>query len=312
LLNHKDKQEAEGWLKKLEQREPGTLRTVALKARLLAQQGNRPKAVAALQQFARQNGQLQGAVAALLEQMGAVGEAEQAYERLRAQAKRPQDALELAKFLGRQKRPAEALAVCRAAEQTCPPEAVGEAYMLVLYSAKATEEQQDQVAQWLEKASASHPEKTALLHHLALVRRLQGRYRDAINLYRRVLAKHDHDATAWNNLAWLLAFEDAPQALKAVQRALDIAGPTPGALDTRGVVYLNLRQSEAAVQDLAEVVAQRPSAGAYFHLAQAYDQAGDRTQAARAWQQAKDLGLTLASTDPLERESYAHLDGSYR
>jgi Flp pilus assembly protein TadD len=176
----------------------------------------------------------------------------------------------------------------------------------VLYTAKPSAEQCQQVARWLEEAITKNPKKTALLEDLAAVRRLQGRFQDAITLYRQMLAQNEADTLTLNNLAWLLALQDrnGTEALKVIERAIEIGGPLAELLDTRGVIHLTMGQSQSAITDLKEAIADTPTAHRCFHLAQAHDQARERDAAVRALRQAKSLGLTESTVDPLEALAY--------
>ena len=95
----------------------------------------------------------------------------------------------------------------------------------------------------------------------------QERYADAQTLYRKVLAADPKNVMAANNLAVLLALhQKAPEAVELSRQAIDHAGPLAPLLDTRGTAYLSAGQTEHAVGDLEEAVAQQPSAPRYYHL----------------------------------------------
>src|SRR5262249_39182417 len=108
---------------------------------------------------------------------------------------------------------------------------------------------------------------------------------------------------------WLQVLQagNGAEALKTVQRAIDIAGPIPELLDTRAVVYLALGQPDQAVKDLEEAVADTPTAHRYFHLAQAHLAVNHRAAAAAALRQGRALGLSGKTVDPLERKVFARV-----
>ena len=85
-------------------------------------------------------------------------------------------------------------------------------------------------------------------------------------------------ATSYNNLAWLLALKDdqGKEALVDIDNAIKLVGPLPDYLDTRGVIYLNLKKTQDAIKDLQSAVEADPSPPKLFHLAQAYLQANNR------------------------------------
>jgi tetratricopeptide (TPR) repeat protein len=65
-----------------------------------------------------------------------------------------------------------------------------------------------------------------------------------------------HRAIAWNGLAYARALgnTDLDQALEDVNRALDIFGPDPAMLDTRGFIQFLRGELDAARQDLEQAV----------------------------------------------------------
>src|SRR5205823_8537621 len=109
--------------------------------------------------------------------------------------------------------------------------------------------------------------------------------------YRRALQTNPRHSTALNNLAWLLALQGGhgEEALEMVTRATAVVGRSPTLLDTRAVAALTLGRRDAvqsAVADLEALVAEAPSPTTFFHLAQAYEKAGRKRDAVKAWQTA--------------------------
>ncbi len=127
--------EAQTWLDKLEKLEPRSLRTIDLKARLLKARGRAGEAAVLLEALVREKADRAGYVARLLEELGQVAAAEKLYRQFASQSREPQAILVLSGFLGRQNRPGEALDLCEKAWTSCPPDAVAEATVAVLYSA---------------------------------------------------------------------------------------------------------------------------------------------------------------------------------
>jgi tetratricopeptide (TPR) repeat protein len=183
--------------------------------------------------------------------------------------------------------------------------------VVVVYTAKCTDAQYQQVATWLETALTNHPKSPTLLTHLAAVRRLQKDYRDVIALFRKVIDNDPNDTLTLNNLAWLLALSErnGPEALPLIQRAIALDGPQAEYLDTRAVVYLTMGDVSKAVADLKEAMAERPTAHRYFHLAQAYSLAQDRNAAMDAWQRGLRLNLDETTVDSLELAAFRRLRG---
>ncbi len=311
LLKSERLPEAEARLARLEKLEPKTFRTLRLKALALQARGKAAEALPFLSEFAGGDPGRLGAVAQLLDQLGQGAAAEELYRKLAAESKRPESVLVLALFLGRQGRAEEALRLCEGAWKTCPADKVVQVSLEVLFTAKGGVAHAETVARQLEAARAAAPDKTGLAMGLAAVRRLQGRYADAVTLYREVVRRDKADALALNNLAWLLALGEGKgaEALEVIQQAVEAAGPLPTLLDTRAVIQLTLGRSAAAVKDLEEAVTLAPSPSRHFHLARAYALAGNRTLAARALQQARAGGLDEGRVDSLERDHYRRLCG---
>lgn len=309
LLRRKEIGEAEVWLGRLEKREPQSDRTVELKARVLKARGKNADAVALLQEHAQRNNASVGFVARLLEELGEGAAAEPLYRQFVSQSQRPEAALVLAEFLGRQKRLDEALQLCEAAWQKCPPETVAAVSVALLYSAGGEGEPCQRVERWLDAAVRKGPQSAGLLMQLAALRNFQQRYPDAQALYRRALDQESRNALALNNLAWLLAVREGKtaEAQELIRRALDVHGPSPDLLNTRAAIYLKSGQSDLAVKGFEEIAAETRQAPTYFYLALAYRAAGNRSAAATAWHKAKALGLDENSLHPLERGSFREI-----
>ncbi len=255
-------------------------------------------------------------VAELIEELGEGGEAEDLYRRYAKEAKEPDAALALARYLGRRKRLAEALDVCDAAWDACPPDAVAEASLAVLYAAPADDAQATRVERRLAAALAKEPDRPGLVLCQASLEELRGRYEAAETLYRKVLLKDGRNAVAANNLAWILALRDgrADEALALVGRAVDVLGPIPELLDTRAVAQLSAGRTDAALSDLGAALDRtgldpKVRSSLYYHLAQAQSRAGDRAAAEKTWREAVAQGLTADALHPLERAAFAKWAG---
>jgi tetratricopeptide (TPR) repeat protein len=301
--------DAEAWLVKLERLEPTALRTVELKARLLSKQGHSQDAVTLLRGTAEKDSAQVGLAAVVLDQLGQAGEAEKLYRQYVAQSKQPESVLTLSQFLGRQNRLDEALDLCERAWQSCKPETVAQASVVVLFAGSAKPEHCRRVEEKLRAAMAKYPEAAAFRLHLASVYNLQERYDDAEQVYRQALERSPRHVATLNNLAWLLALHNrrGKEALELIERARTIAGPEPGLLDTQAVIYLTMRQGGLAVSTLKEALAESESASAYFHLAWAEHMNKNQPAAVDAWKQAQVNGLTAESLHPLERPTYREL-----
>jgi tetratricopeptide (TPR) repeat protein len=210
----------------------------------------------------------------------------------------------------REKRFAEALENCARAWAVCAPEMAARISVAVVRTGAAEREQVARVDGWMAKALAKNDKPTTeLLLALADFRDFQGKYADAEEAYRKVLAREPDNCTALNNLAWLLAAREAndPQTLELINRAIEKAGPQPELLDTRAFVQLALKNHSGAREDLEKAAQAIPSATHYFHLARTHGLANDLPAAAAALNRARAAGLDPAGLHPLERPSYQRL-----
>ena len=115
---------------------------------------------------------------------------------------------------------------------------------------------------------------------------------------------------SYNNFAWLLAlkYNQGKDALENVDNAINLAGSLPDYLDTRGVIYLNLKKTQDAIKDLQSAVEADPSPPKLFHLAQAYLQANNRERATYYWKDAVEKKLP-GGLHPLEQSAYQKVLG---
>jgi tetratricopeptide (TPR) repeat protein len=319
LLKNGDPATAAGLVEKLAAARPDAAQTVELQARLLVAQGKKDEARKVLQPLAEKPGAPAVAFARLYEDLGLYDDAERLYRRAADEAKaaQPAAALPLAAYLGRRGRTADALALIDEARAKVPAPTWGQVAVAVLYAAKTpSADDLGRVAGWLEAAAkaADGPARAFVNQLLASVRNLQGDYPGAADLYQRAIAANDKDVIALNNLAYLKSAKDGQhdEALKLVGRARRLAGPLPDLVDTEAMILLQMGKPEEAVSRLKVVAAEAPSPTAYFHLAQAELAAGRRPEAAVAWRQAVQLGLSEAELHPLERPAFARMAGVFK
>ncbi|MGA7499844.1 MAG: tetratricopeptide repeat protein [Isosphaeraceae bacterium] len=305
--------EAEKWLRALKPLVPGdqTGLVLDLEAKLLRARKQDRELALLIRNYVQQNPDQMRVGAVLFDRFGLLKEAEQAYRA--DMARNPNETarvLALIDFLARQDRPQEALDLCESAVRTWRPEAVALAGLAIYKAKSVTEPQRRKVEAWLQEMVHQKPDNLVLNTKLADLRTLQGNYPEAEAIYRRSLGANRDNVEALNNLAWQLALrEDNPEeALKLVDRALDIAGPNPTLLDTRAVILMQLNQGDKAVEALREAVRSRPDKPTYyFHLARAYQMTKSPSEARKALERSKALGLNEEIIDPLERETYRKL-----
>ncbi len=310
LLRHEQPKEAEVWLGKLEKKQGDPLVVTEIRARLAEAQGNGKEAVRLLERLAADKNANLVRIAFLLEELKETAAAERMYRAYveTTQSEHPENALVLAQFLSRQQKISEALDLCERAWKSAPL-AASQVCLLVLSQTSAGPGHYGRVERWLEAEVAKSDVSSSFSTALAHVKNLLGHYDEAESIYRKAIDKNPRDATALNNLAYLLALrrQGLEEAMQRVTQSYGLLGPRPSLLDTRAVVLLSKGASEQAINDLKLAIAEQPSATAYFHLAQAYYQTRDRQAAQVAFQQAKARGLQANTLHPLEKTLYEEL-----
>lgn len=310
LLAHDQAPAAASWLTRLKTAAPADFPTVELEARVLKAQGQADRATALLQGFAQSNPARLGAVALLLEQLGQLEPAEQAYRQVVKASKAPEAVFVLAGFFARHDRVSEALDLCDPAWATCPPEVVSSACVQILFVSSSFDDAQiKRVLGRVEKAAAKAPDRLEFQFDLANLLIFQRKLPEAEAILRKLHAKRPEISGPLNNLAWLLAVQKAKpeEAARLIDDAIQIDGPVADLLDTRAMVHLAANQPEAAIQDLHDAIAVGPGPDKYFHLAQAYQAAGRVDDARDAFREAIDKGLKAEGVHPLERPGYQEL-----
>ena len=226
-------------------------------------------------------------LARLSEELGQIDLAEQMIRNLVARVDGPLFRLSLIEFLGRHGRVKDGVDLCEPMWQKTPDPENFVPSLLSLFvrpPGNTKGAQVKRVADWFDEALKKHPNSSNLIVGLGNLRELQGRYDEAELLYRRGIAQGRGSEIALNNLAWLMALQrrNLPEALDLINRVIGARGPLSELLDTRGGVYLASGDSQNAIKDFEEAVAQNPTSPKYFHLAQAYLKAGNKTAAAQA------------------------------
>lgn len=132
----------------------------------------------------------------------------------------------------------------------------------------------------LQQWVTQHPQDAAVRHQLALVQLNSNRQKEAAENYQFLVKANPKDYVALNNLAWLLGELKAPNALAVAEQAYKLNPADPGIQDTFGWILVNAGQTARGLDLLKKAVAKAPNAlDIHWHLAAAYDKAGDRVNA---------------------------------
>jgi tetratricopeptide (TPR) repeat protein len=334
LRNHKtgddqDLTEAQLLVDELKQLQPEQLNTLKLQVGVYKARNQLDKAADLIQTAAKRSDLAPvaiGTLADLAEKLDRFDIAEPLYRRYTALLKPRDGAIVLALFLGRNGHVKDALNLCEPL-WTNPEtvERVAKACVEVVISSNGPPDQAqvDRVAGWLEQAIKQKRDSTLLLAALGNCRERQTRYEDAKTLYESVIKQSPRNAVAnkmiadsYNNLAWLLALTGAQgkDALVDIDQAINLEGRVPEYLDTRGIIYLGLKRTQDAINDLEIAVKADPSPSRLFHLTQAYLQANNKERAKQYWKDALDKKLDQVrfgprGLHPLEQLAYQKVRG---
>jgi len=162
--------------------------------------------------------------------------------------------------------------------------------------------------QILRHILVTNPNSIEVLSVFSRLRYSQGRYSEAVELYRRWLALAPNEVMILNDLAWILSEEmgQHEEALSLVEKALKLAPEDRHSLDTHGVVCRHLKrfhEAEASLKELIRVCKEYGSATrteivARFHLAQVYWESERKEEAGRLFQECLGLRKKIKGLSP--------------
>src|SRR5262249_35815123 len=236
-------------------------------------------------------------------------EAEQLFRLFVAETEktRPESVLNLANFLATRNRISEALDLCERVTGRCAPEMIAGVAVGALRLSEPTAAERERVENWLAGELRKKPDSIGLLVARADLLDAAGDYAGAVKVYRDLLERNATNLLALNNLAWLLAINQnkGEEALKLIDKAIQIAGPAGDFLDTQASVYMVLGRHDDAGKALEDAVQQTPTGLRFFHMTRAPEKAGHRDSAKEPWLKAtKELRLNEKGLHPLERADF--------
>lgn len=229
---------------------------------------------------------------------------------------RPQERLALVPLLCGQRRLDDALDLLDRQWQAATPDQATAALVEVLRSSGISRQQIERLEAIAARAVRHFRRPSVLVSALAEVSTRLENYDQAEKLYRELIDSAtvlDNDrnvAVAMNNLAVILALRKTKldEALRLVNRALELRGPEGAILDSRATVYLAMGKTNEALADLEEAVADDPTSGVrLFHQAQAFAAANRPNSARDAMRKALQAGLKPSDLQPLELPAYERL-----
>jgi tetratricopeptide (TPR) repeat protein len=317
LLNKGELADAELWIQRLEELQPDRLRTVRLKATLLAAQGKVEEARATLKRLESKyfSGPEPDVVSLAL--LG------QAYQRLQMQddagrlyrevAERvPEGLLLWADWLASTGQYEQAVEIAEQCWQKLPPQRAVVATLRVVKNPQRRPDYFSRFQKHILSALEKNPRSTELRLALAMLHDIEGDYSKAAALYSEVLQIDPHHVVALNNLAWLLSecFQKPEEAAKLIDLAIQRLGPAPELLDTKGVILYRLgklRGPDSALELLEEAYATASVPHIAFHLARLYRDLGQEDQARRLLEQLGPPEQILADLHRSEQQDFLKL-----
>ncbi|HEX7446071.1 MAG TPA: tetratricopeptide repeat protein [Pirellulales bacterium] len=301
--------------------EPETshFRTLSLRVRLLAEQGETEQAPALVEAFLAgqpqlsppQRADLLGRVARLYASLDLTDPAEAAYRQ--AFAAQPTAYVPLAIWLARHGRAHEGIELCLAARDTEVRVAVALAAVITVGTVEA--EDRRRAEPLIAAALADHPDDRLLLFGASAMHAMQGNNEEAVRLLRQMLALDPKNVASLNNMALLLSQrpDTRREALEYIERALQIGGMQAELLDTKGWVLLQQQEVDEAASLFKDALALSPTSARHrFHLALSLQYLGKTDDARQAFEEARQSNLAAELLPPAERQELLKLEANVR
>ncbi len=212
--------------------------------------------------------------------------------------------------LTRQERLADAIDVCGEATKADSTTRPAMVLTVALTEGRPTEQDFKQAAPIIAAAVAKFPADVNLLYAVSLVNLLEQNYDDGIDHYRQILKANPQHVPALNNLAMLLAERPAArdEAIRLIDRAIEIVGKDPGLLDTKGAILVySSRPVEALPLLLSATRDDNADPRHHLHLAVAYRDLGKLDEAKAQLKIAIDRKLDRQLLMPTDQRLLAEL-----
>ncbi|MGQ0634353.1 MAG: tetratricopeptide repeat protein [Planctomycetaceae bacterium] len=325
LVRRGNLEQADVWVKRLEDLEPANNRTLEARLSWLLKAGKSDQIDPVVDRFVKAQEDSAKAdptqatakalayAGGLLTQIKQYDEAEKQFRKLANVA--PDGYRFLAVWLAERGRASEAIKLCldRVSTSVDP---VGSALALIrvctVAANRADAALDNPAAEQALEAAAATPQATAeLLLELGVLRVMQGRDQEAISLYERALALKRGNPAVLNNLA--LSLVEVPgrqqEALECIDKALELAPGLPELLDTKSLVLIGLGRFDESRQILDRLCQGRRVNSRYLlHLAMALSGLNDGEQARSLLERARRGGLEKELLTPSERRLMARID----
>ena len=157
--------------------------------------------------------------------------------------------------------------------------------------------------------------ENSLVQLLGDLRFLQGRYDEAVLLYRKVLDRIPDSTMAQNNLALAIAETSSPiqGAREILQAALEQRPDSPQLNDSMATIELISGNAKLGIDRLIPFTNDHlADASIWLHLAEAYSQTGNDENAQDAFQRALGLGIERQVLSPRDQKWLRDLSERFR
>ena len=218
-------------------------------------------------------------------------------------AERPEEMLVFAQFLSQTPRVDRALDLLQEYGPTSSPLLVANLAITMMKNPRASSQQLQRLQQLFQVYMKNHEKILILELTETELRSWSGDYSGAITAYRKLLEQNGRSMAILNNLSVLLAqvVGDSDEALRLIERAIELAGPIPELLDSRGLIHLTAKSPEKAIADFQLSLNKFEAPVTRFHLAVALAELKQFGEAAKALSIADAGSFTEQDLHPLER-----------
>lgn len=185
-------------------------------------------------------------------------------------------------------------------------QALTAAAMSVIRSGNSTPKHFQIVRGWIDEALVQDAKNWTLKLSLAELLAIKQDYAAAEPIYREAIKAEPDNVIALNNLAWILSprADATEEAMKCVDRAIEISGPTGELLDTRARIHISRGNYDRALEDLNQALQQGQTSLRWFHLAVAQFKQLKKEEAVRSFKEARARGIDARLVHPDDLPMY--------
>lgn len=155
----------------------------------------------------------------------------------------------------------------------------------------------------LLKAYAVDPQNNLIAYDLGVMYAKKDDYKNSAYYSQKSVEGADNFAEGQNNYGYALAHLGRyPEALKAINKALEIKPDSAAALDSRGFAYFGMGKYQEALADYKRALEVDPTIGEiYLHMGEAYEKLDDKTRAAGAYETYLQLTPKALNAEEINR-----------